>query len=600
MQQPARWWVLMGAFWALGCSLPVAATAASDPAANPPGKELFAVCEACHGIRAEGNRSLDAPSLAGLDPAYFARQLEAFRQGWRGAGPPGTPGASMREMAGVLADEAQVSAAAAYVQGLGPAAGAEATVMGNASRGASIFRTCVACHGEQAQGNATPGAPALAGQADWYLLRQLEDFRAGRRGAAKQDELGAQMRAIAVTLKGAAALRDVVAYIRTLGVAKLSSQCPPSFENRAGRCEFRSLYELFDLPAGHGGLRAPLPRMRESFTPQQIDLGRLLFFDPLLSSDHRLACSSCHQPAHSFADGRERSQGHLFTEGPQQGRPALLARNAPSLWNVGFLSRLFWDSRADSLEEQARGPLFAEQEMASTPESLLASLNGNAEYRQLFSEAFVRTVRSDITVAEVTSALAAFESSLVSFNSRYDRYAMGDAAALTAQEIQGYNLFRGFVARCSQCHMPPLFTSGDVAVVGAPPSPGQPYDAGVGALQPDPDMRGAFKVPTLRNIALTAPYFQAGQLKRLEDVVAFYDDTFGHAVPPGERLHVHWHVSLKGPTFSTAERAALVAFLYTLTDETMMPRIPDRVPSGLPVAGASARMAGNARPNPAR
>jgi cytochrome c peroxidase len=577
LRRKFRWRALLGMAGALGC------WGAAGAGIVPVGKDLFSVCESCHGIKAEGNRELNAPALAGMDVAYFSRQIDGFRRGWRGTGAAGTPGASMREMVALLESSDSVAAVAAYVNAL-PLVRVAPSLKGDPVRGAVIYKTCAACHGEQAQGQAVPGAPALQGQADWYLVRQLEDFRSGRRGAGPGDDLGAQMRAVAQTLKGSAPLRDVVAYIRTLGAATLSNRCPPSFEENAGRCEFRSLYELFELPQGHGGLRAPLPRARESFTARQIDLGRLLFFDPLLSADRRLACASCHQPGRSFADGRARSQGHLAGGGAE---PTLLPRNAPSLWNVGFLPKLFWDARADSLEAQARGPLFAPEEMAATPQSLLAALNGNEEYRRLFALAFERSKQGSIAVEEVTRALAAFETSLVSFNSRYDRYAMGDSTAMTQQEIAGYNLFRGFVGRCSQCHVPPLFTSGDVAVVGAPPSPGQSYDAGVGALQPDPDMRGAFKVPTLRNVALTAPYFQAGQLASLEDVVAFYDDTRGHAVPPGEAVHVHWHVALKGPTFSAAERAALVAFLGALTDESMMPRIPERVPSGLPVPRAS-------------
>lgn len=575
-----------------------------------PGKDLFAVCESCHGVGAEGSQALNAPVLAGLDAAYVARQLRHYQQGLRGAGVEGSPGRAMRDMAALLRDDSQVEAVARYVASLAAVRSPDVTVRGDPVRGRALYRSCAACHGEDARGISALGAPALAGQADWYLLRQLEDFRAGRRGSAAQDVNGAQMQAMARTLGNAQALRDVVSYVRSLGAPsgaataiedrpnraptttpKLSSRCPPSFDQRDGLCVFRSLYELYALPAGHGGLRAPLPPMRATYSPQQIDLGRYLFFDPLLSADGSLACASCHQPDKGFADGRARSLGGTLHDGASGSHRAVLARNAPSLWNVGFLPRLFWDARADSLQAQARGPLFAADEMAGTPASLAAALNASPAYRELFAQAFQRPSDRPIDTDEVTRALAAFESSLVSFNSRYDRYALGDEAAMSPQEIAGYNIFRGFVARCSQCHVPPLFTSADVAVVGAPASPGQAYDAGVEAVTHEVAMRGAFKVPTLRNIALTAPYFQAGQLANLEDVIRFYNDTAGHAVPGGEHLQVHWHIAMKGPTLSAAEQRALLAFLRALTDESMMPAVPDRLPSGLALPSEVRRIA---------
>lgn len=589
---PRRLFVLLAMM--AGFCVPAAAAAA-----DMPGKGLFAVCESCHGVGAEGSRALDSPVLAGLDAGYLARQVRNFQQGLRGVGAEGTPGRAMRDMAALLQDESQVAAVSQYVASLPAVPSPDVTVRGNAVRGRDLFQTCTNCHGEDARGNPQLNAPALAGQADWYLLRQLEDFRAGRRGSSAQDASGVQMRAMAKSLGNGQALRDVVSYIRSLGAPgaapgaslKLSDRCPPSFEKRDGLCVFRSLYELYALPTGHGGLRAPLPPMRAAYSPEQIDLGRYLFFDPLLSGDGSLACASCHQPDKGFADGRARSLGRMLHDDVGSAHRVVLARNAPSLWNVGFLQRLFWDARADSLQAQASGPLFAADEMAGTPASLEAALNASRPYRGMFAQAFKRPPEQPIETGEVTQALAAFESSLVSFNSRYDRYAFGDETAMSAEEVAGYNIFRGFVARCSQCHVPPLFTSADVAVVGAPASPGQAYDAGVETVTHEVAMRGAFKVPTLRNIALTAPYFQAGQFANLADVIRFYNDTAGHAVPAGEHLEVHWHIAMKGPTLSEAEQRALVAFLHALTDESMMPAIPARLPSGLPLPSEVERVA---------
>jgi cytochrome c peroxidase len=367
---------------------------------------------------------------------------------------------------------------------------------------------------------------------------------------------------------------------------ELADHCPPSFALRPdGRCELVSLYSMYVTGDGQGGMRVPLPPMKGRYTPQQIDLGRLLFFDAVLSGDGGTSCAHCHHPDLAYADGRRTSIGAGGVGvGPERSDGAVLTRSAPSLWNVGFLGRLFWDGRASSLQEQAAGPLFAPEEMASSPERVLAVLGANAEYRKLFARAYRRSAGKAITLDEVTTALAAFQSSLVSLNSRFDRYAHGDEASLSAAETRGWNVFRSFVGRCAQCHVPPLFSSDDLAVVGAPPVPGQAYDRGAGALPPaNPVLNGAFKVPTLRNVALTAPYFQAGQFDDLEQVVDFYNAPRGHAVPQGESVQVHWHVHMQKSELSPQNVADLVAFLGSLTDTSMAPQVPAAVPSGLPV-----------------
>lgn len=354
----------------------------------------------------------------------------------------------------------------------------------------------------------------------------------------------------------------------------LADQCPPSFdEAEDGRCHLASLYQLYAAAPGQGGLRVPLPAMRDSFTPQQIDLGRLLFFDPVLSGNGRLSCAHCHHPDLAYSDGRKTGLG-----------VAELTRNTPTLWNVGFLGRLFWDGRASSLQAQAVEPLFAANEMASTPEQVQRALTANSDYRQLFARAFHRSVDQQITVDEVSTALAAFQSSLVSLNSRFDRYAHGDQRAMSESELRGWNVFRGFVGRCAQCHVPPLFGSDDLAVVGAPPVKGQPYDNGAGAVAPiDTALNGAFKVPTLRNVALTAPYFQAGQFATLAEVMDFYNAPRGHALPASVGVELHWHIHMQKAELSAGDVADVLEFLNALTDTSMAPQIPTAVPSGLPV-----------------
>lgn len=356
---------------------------------------------------------------------------------------------------------------------------------------------------------------------------------------------------------------------------QLSATCPAGFALEENRCRLQTLYH--DYPslqsAGVGGLRTGLPPLRDGFTPQQIDLGRLLFFDPVLSGDGTVACSSCHDPQRGFADGR------AFSVGANGERTA---RSAPSLWNVALLQRFFWDGRADSLERQLEGSLYSKAEMGNTPAGLLATLNAIPAYARLFQQAFGT---APITLQQVYTAIVAFEASLISLNSRYDLYAHGYHEVLSEREIAGLNVFRSFVARCAECHTPPAFTNQQIAVIGAPEPEGRPLDPGAQAVTGEASLRGGFRVPSLRNIALTAPYMHSGRFTTLREAVAFYTRGRGHAVPEGEALYLHWHIW--EPDLSEHELDLLVAFLKTLTDESYQPVPPRRVPSGLTPVNAN-------------
>ncbi|MFT4767958.1 MAG: cytochrome c peroxidase [Glaciecola sp.] len=359
----------------------------------------------------------------------------------------------------------------------------------------------------------------------------------------------------------------------------LNDRCPPSFEEtEAGTCELRNMYQFYDSlqDRGVGGTQTALPQHRDGFSPEQIDLGRYLFFDPALSGDGSTSCASCHHPELGFSDGRARAVGVAGHE---------VKRSSPTLWNVAFLKQLFWDARADSLEEQAQGPLYSPEEMGNTPAQLLAMLQRSTDYGRLFRQAFPRGELDEISLGQVYLSLAAFQTSLISLNSRYDRYAHGYHAALTDNEIEGMNVFRSFVARCAECHTPPLFTNQQVAVIGSPEPAGLPLDIGVEAIWGAPKMKGGFKVPTLRNIAKTAPYMHSGRFGTLREAVAFYTGGRGHAVPEGVDMHIHWHIW--EPNLTDGELDRLVDFLGALTDETFTPAIPDRVPSGLIPIGVS-------------
>ena len=368
---------------------------------------------------------------------------------------------------------------------------------------------------------------------------------------------------------------------------ELREDCPPGFELAQGHCELRSLYQMYPSlqHAGVGGPKTGLPEWRDGFTPQQTDLGRYLFYDPVLSGDGGVSCASCHHPDKGFADGRGMSVGI----GGHQ-----VNRSAPTLWNVAFLKSFFWDGRASSLEEQMLGPLYSEHEMGSSPEQLLQTLNGIPEYRRLFAQAFPEDFRSSadaVQLDHIYAAITAFQVSLISLNSRYDQYAHGYHDALTDAEKDGMNVFRSFVARCAECHTPPLFTNQQIAVIGTPEPEGMPFDPGAEVPLNEPSQRGGFKVPSLRNIELTAPYMHSGRFETLRESVAFYTGGRGHAVPEGEALKIHWHIW--EPNLTDDELDRLVDFLKTLTDESFKPAVPARLPSGLALVHDDVAPAGN-------
>jgi cytochrome c oxidase subunit 2 len=189
-----------------------ASAQAADVAA---GKAAYVVCAACHGTDGAGNQSLNAPRLVGQEAWYLKRQLEAFKDGIRGAAAGDVGGSQMRPMAMNLATPGAIDNVVAYVQTL-TAPPAPATVHGDVAAGQKLYATCAACHGPQGQGNEQLNAPRLAGQQDWYLVRQLQNYKSGIRGSQPKDTFGTQMKPMAGMLANDLAINDVVAYIDTL------------------------------------------------------------------------------------------------------------------------------------------------------------------------------------------------------------------------------------------------------------------------------------------------------------------------------------------------------------------------------------------------
>jgi parallel beta-helix repeat protein len=301
---------------------------------------------------------------------------------------------------------------------------------------------------------------------------------------------------------------------------------------------------------------------------QAIELGKLLFFDSVLSQDNTISCASCHHPDLGFADGKTHPIGIKGQVAP---------RHTPTLWNVAYAKSLFWDGRAASLEEQAGIPLLHPKEMGGKRDSLTRKVRSIAEYVQAFQAVFGgASAEESVTFENISRALAAFQRTLISHNSAYDRFVAGDQRALGEAQKRGLDLFRSAATRCFECHMAPNFSNDTFRSVGVPEEPGV-QDPGRRGVAEDAQI-GAFRVPSLRNVALTAPYMHNGAFATLEEVVEFYAKGGGRHYGNND---IDFFV--QGFDLSAQERDDLVAFLYALTDESGKPSIPQSVPSGLPV-----------------
>ncbi len=342
--------------------------------------------------------------------------------------------------------------------------------------------------------------------------------------------------------------------------------------------------EHFRALAASANLKRPFPamprRVDNPSTKEKIELGRLLYFDPVLSADNDLSCAHCHHPDLGFSDNRGLSMGKGGKGlGPERNAGAVLRRGSPTIWNAAYNHRQFWDGRASDLEEQARNPIQDQNEMAQDTTTLVQELQALPEYVRRFEAAFGASNGTAITLQRITYAIAAFERTILSHNSAFDRYANGEVAALATSERRGFNVFRSLKTRCFECHNLPAFANPDFKVIGVPDLPNTKPDSGRGEIA-GPTYARAFKVPTLRNVALTAPYMHNGIFNTLEEVIDFYANGGG----PGRGLHVP-NVDDKIRKFDLrrSEKQDLIAFLHALTDESAKPEIPARVPSGLAV-----------------
>ncbi|MDZ4858324.1 MAG: parallel beta-helix domain-containing protein [Candidatus Hydrogenedentes bacterium] len=344
------------------------------------------------------------------------------------------------------------------------------------------------------------------------------------------------------------------------------------------------------------GLQLPFPNMiglsDNPMTKDKVELGKFLFFDPTLSGSNAMSCATCHHPDFGFADGRQLGMGvGGLGVGPDRERGATLERNVPTVWNSAHSAVQFWDGRAKTLEEQAKGPITARAEMGQDPDALVRELRAFPEYVALFEKTFGGSGAEAVTFDNVLKAIGAFERTIVSYNSPYDRYTQGDPSALSEPEKRGLKLYRSVKTRCFECHRFPHFADDTFRIVGVPPLEGHENDIGR-AKVPGQGPKHAFKVPTLRNVALTAPYMHNGVFATLEEVIDFYANGGGHQFP----------TPVKGIddkigkfTLTPEEKADLVAFLHALTDTSNQPDPPERLPSNMPIVTVKTR----AQPAPA-
>lgn len=365
--------------------------------------------------------------------------------------------------------------------------------------------------------------------------------------------------------------------------------------------------------------------------PERIELGRLLFYDPILAGEKDVSCGVCHHPSLHFADaqplgigagGTGLGTGRVPGASAVSGEPIPVEpRHTPTLLNAGFNGggttepdpdgMMLWDGRAVGLEGQPVLPLLARVEMrgdaypeAVALDSVFARLRANPRYVELFRRAFPEETASVpasppgavIDSSTYVRAVAAFVRELVAYDSPYDRFVRGEDDALTAHQKQGLELFFG-EAGCAACHGGPMLSDFDFVVNGTPQTgPGKETvpgdDMGRMEVTGDPDDRFAFKVPSLRNVELTAPYMHDGVFATLEEVVRFYDRG-ARPRHPGVTDDM-LHPALRDPLGLTDEEVgSLVAFMESLTDpgyglDRFLLTIPDSVPSGLrPVFGRS-------------
>jgi len=308
---------------------------------------------------------------------------------------------------------------------------------------------------------------------------------------------------------------------------------------------------LAPLDSFRRSARVPVPA-DNPMTRARVELGKALFFDPRLSGSGAIACATCHQPALGWQDGLARAVGH---------HGAVLPRRTPTILDVAWAEPLFWDGRADTLEEQAKGPLSAPQEMDMPPGQAAATVQSIAGYRKAFAAAYPG---EPITVETMARAIATFERTIVSGIAPFDRWLAGDRDAISPAARRGFALFNSPRTNCSSCHSGWRFTDDGFHDIGLPGT-----DPGRAKIMPDvPVLDHAFKTPTLRNIAERGPYMHDGSMPTLDAAIDHYARGFIRRPSLAPEM--------KAFTLTPGEKADLIAFLQSLSSRD--PRVTAPIP----------------------
>lgn len=290
-----------------------------------------------------------------------------------------------------------------------------------------------------------------------------------------------------------------------------------------------------------------------------VELGKILFYDPRLSGSNQISCISCHAPEMNWSDGRKVSLGH---------DQAANSRNSPSLENVWFFKKLFWDGRANSLEEQLTGPIGSDIEMHQDLKKLPAKLSKIKGYQPLFINAFGD---KKITQQRIAKAIATYQLTFTSRKSDFDYFLEGNTKRMTDQQLSGLHLFRT-KARCMNCHNGPLFTDGDFHNLGLTYYGRDKYeDLGRYNITKNPQDVGKFKTPGLRNVLRTRPWFHNGLFDNIEGVMNMYSNGMPQPKPKPEQLNdplfPKTDVHIQRLNLSKEEKEAIIAFLGAITTE---------------------------------
>ncbi|WP_318503485.1 cytochrome-c peroxidase [Bacillus sp. T3] len=287
-------------------------------------------------------------------------------------------------------------------------------------------------------------------------------------------------------------------------------------------------------------------------TANVVELGKMLFFDPRLSGNNERSCATCHDPAKGYGDGRKTFEKY-------NGEPG--TRNSPTIINAGYYTTYFWDGRADSLEEQALGPIQNPNEMNQKLDELILELKGINDYTERFNAAFP----DGVTEQNLAKAIAAFERQIVVKDTAFDQFMQGDTKALSDKELRGLELFTG-KAMCSTCHNGPNLSDNNFYNVGLDSN-----DEGLYALTKKAGDMGKFRTAGLYGITHTAPYMHDGSLKTLEDVIDYYNS--GGGDHRNKSFYLKNFMSPIG--LSDAEKEDLLAFLKVLGGTEPIVEEPD-------------------------